>query len=83
MRYAGLMVAVLESRLRDSFFGLADQPVCTDGDFALHVVGPFGAAFNFGDRAPIDVSPLACLSPTAGLSTVGSRSVRMTGGSCH
>jgi hypothetical protein len=49
MRYAGLMVAALESALGDSF-GLAERPglACT-GDFALHAAGPFGAAFNFGD----------------------------------
>ncbi|HUC09583.1 MAG TPA: heparinase II/III family protein [Stellaceae bacterium] len=49
MRYAGLMVAALESTLGSSF-GLADRPgFAQTGDFALHAVGPFGAAFNFGD----------------------------------
>jgi heparinase II/III-like protein len=63
MRYAGLMVAALESTLRDSF-GLADQPgFAQTGDFALHAVGPFGAAFNFGDsERRFDVSPLAWLA---------------------
>src|SRR5436190_13041936 len=60
MRYAGLMVAALESTLRDSF-GLADQPgFAQTGDFALHAVGPFGAAFDFGDsERRIDMAPLA------------------------
>jgi Heparinase II/III-like protein len=60
MRYAGLMVAALESTLHCSF-GLADRPgFAQTGDFALHAVGPFGAAFNFGDSEPrIDVAPLA------------------------
>jgi hypothetical protein len=52
MRYAGLMVAALESAFGASF-GLAERPgfACT-GDFALHAAGPFGAAFNFGDSEP-------------------------------
>jgi hypothetical protein len=60
MRYAGLMVAALESTL-DHGFGLADRPGFEQtGDFALHAVGPFGAAFNFGDSEPrFDVAPLA------------------------
>ena len=60
MRYAGLMVAALESTLHYSF-GLADRPgFAQTGDFALHAVGPFGAAFNFGDSEPcLDVAPLA------------------------
>jgi Heparinase II/III-like protein len=59
-RYAGLMVAALESTLGDSF-GLAEQPgFAQTGDFALHAVGPFGAAFNFGDtERRFDISPLA------------------------
>jgi Heparinase II/III-like protein len=59
MRYAGLMVAALESTLGDSF-GLADLPgFAQSGDFALHAVGPFGAAFNFGDsERQFDASPL-------------------------
>jgi Heparinase II/III-like protein len=59
MRYAGLMVATLESTLGGSF-GLADQPgFAQTGDFALHAVGPFGAAFNFGDSEQrYDASPL-------------------------
>jgi len=63
MRYAGLMVAALECTLRDSF-GLADQPgFAQTGDFVLHAVGPFGAAFNFGDsERRFDVSPLAWLA---------------------
>jgi hypothetical protein len=63
MRYAGLMVAALESTLGNSF-GLADQPGFRQtGDFALHAVGPFGAAFNFGDSdRRFDVSPLAWLA---------------------
>ena len=63
MRYAGLMVAALESTLLDSF-GLADQPgFAQTGDFVLHAVGPFGAAFNFGDsERRFDVSPLAWLA---------------------
>lgn len=62
MRYAGLMVAALESALGDSF-GLVDRPgFAQTGDFALHAVGPFGAAFNFGDSEHrFDVSPLAWL----------------------
>jgi hypothetical protein len=60
MRYAGLMVAALESTLHDSF-GLADRPgFAQTGDFALHAVGPFGSAFNFGDSEPrFDMAPLA------------------------
>src|SRR5215471_10468679 len=60
MRYAGLMVAALESTLGDSF-GLAERPgLAQTGDFALHAVGPFGAAFNFGDSEPrFDLAPLA------------------------
>jgi hypothetical protein len=60
MRYAGLMVAALEGALHDSF-GLADRPgFAQTGDFALHAVGPFGAAFNFGDSEPrFDMAPLA------------------------
>lgn len=60
MRYAGLMVAALESTLGDSF-GLAGRPGFAEtGDFALHAAGPFGAAFNFGNSDPrFDVSPLA------------------------
>jgi hypothetical protein len=63
IRYAGLMVAALESTLGDSF-GLADRPgFAQTGDFALHTVGPFGAAFNFGDsERQFDVSPLAWLA---------------------
>ncbi len=49
MRYAGLMVAALESTFGCSF-GLAESPgFAQTGDFALHAAGPFGAAFNFGD----------------------------------
>lgn len=52
MRYAGLMVATLESTFGQSL-GLADLPgFAQTGDFALHAVGPFGAAFNFGDWNP-------------------------------
>jgi len=60
MRYAGLMVAALESTLGGSF-GLADRPgFAQTGDFALHAAGPFGAAFNFGDsELRYDASPLA------------------------
>jgi Heparinase II/III-like protein len=63
IRYASLMVAALESALGDSF-GLADWPGFSQtGDFALHTVGPFGAAFNFGDsERQYDVSPLAWLA---------------------
>jgi len=59
MRYAGLMVAALESTLGDSF-GLAARPGFAEtGDFALHAAGPFGAAFNFGDSdRRFDASPL-------------------------
>ena len=63
IRYASLMVAGLESTLGDSF-GLAERPgFAQTGDFALHTVGPFGAAFNFGDsEQQFDVSPLAWLA---------------------
>jgi len=63
IRYASLLVAALESTLGDSF-GLADRPGFAEtGDFALHTVGPFGAAFNFGDsERQFDVSPLAWLA---------------------
>jgi len=63
IRYASLMVAGLESTLGESF-GLADRPgFAQTGDFALHTVGPFGAAFNFGDsERQFDVSPLAWLA---------------------
>jgi hypothetical protein len=60
MRYAGLMVAALERTLGDSF-GLSGKPgFAQTGDFALHAVGPFGAAFNFGDsQQHYDASSLA------------------------
>ncbi len=60
VRYAGLMVAALESVFGDSF-GLAERPgFAQTGDFALHMVGPFGDAFNFGDsERRFDASPLA------------------------
>jgi len=63
IRYASLMVAALESTLGESF-GLADRPgFAQTGDFALHTVGPFGAAFNFGDsERQFDVSSLAWLA---------------------
>ena len=63
MRYAGLMVAALESTFGDSF-GLADRPgFAQTGDLVLHGVGPFGAAFNFGDsETRFDVSPLTWLA---------------------
>jgi len=63
IRYASLMVAALESTLGDSF-GLADRPgFAQTGDFVLHTVGPFGAAFNFGDsERQFDVAPLAWLA---------------------
>jgi hypothetical protein len=59
-RYAGLMVAALESTF-DQSFGLAGRPgFAQTGDFALHAVGPSGAAFNFGDsELRFDVSSLA------------------------
>jgi hypothetical protein len=62
-RYAGLMVAALESTLGTSF-GLADRPgLAQTGDFALHAAGPFGAAFNFADsEREFDVSPLLWLA---------------------
>lgn len=62
-RYAGLMVAALESTLGTSF-GLADRPgVAQTGDFALHAAGPFGAAFDFADsERHFDVSPLIWLA---------------------
>ena len=48
MRFAGLMVAALESTFGQSF-GLAERPGFSQtGDFALHAVGTSGAAFNFG-----------------------------------
>ena len=60
IRYASIMVAALENTLGDSF-GLAERPgFAQTGDFVLHTVGPFGAAFNFGDsERQFDVSPLA------------------------
>jgi len=60
MRYAGLMVATLESSFGCSF-GLADRPgFAQTGDFALHTVGPSGAAFNFADSEDrLDTSALA------------------------
>ncbi len=63
MRYAGLMVAALEGALGDSF-GLAERPgFAQSGDFALHAVGPFGAAFNFADSEHhFDVAPLVWLA---------------------
>jgi Heparinase II/III-like protein len=62
-RYAGLMVAALESTLGDSF-GLVDRPgFASTGDFALHATGPFGAAFDFGDSVRrFDVAALAWLA---------------------
>lgn len=63
MRYAGLMVAALESALGDSF-GLADRRGFADtGDFALHATGPFGAAFDFADSEQRwDPTPLVWLA---------------------
>ena len=63
MRFAALMVAALESTFGDSF-GLAEQRgFAQTGDFALHTVGPFGTAFNFGDsHRRFDVAPLAWLA---------------------
>ncbi len=60
MRYAGFMVAALESTLGCSF-GLSDcAGFAQTGDFALHAAGPFGAAFNFGDsQQQYDILPLA------------------------
>lgn len=70
MRYAGLMVAALESALGDSF-GLADRPgFAVTGDFALHATGPFGAAFNFADSEQRwDPTPLAWLAHRFGRTT--------------
>jgi hypothetical protein len=63
VRYAGLMIAALESTLGDSF-GLAERPgFAATGDFALHSAGPFGAAFDFGDSVRrYDVGALAWLA---------------------
>jgi Heparinase II/III-like protein len=63
VRHASLMVAALESTLGDSF-GLADRPgFSATGDFALHAVGPFGAAFDFGDSVRrFDVAALTWLA---------------------
>jgi hypothetical protein len=60
MRYAALLTAALESTFGDSF-GLADRAGFAEtGAFALYTVGPFGAAFNFGDsELRYDASPLA------------------------
>ena len=82
MRFAGLMVAALESAFGQSF-GLAERPGFSQtGDFALHAVGTSGAAFNFGDSEPqFDVSrslgsrtvlggrpmPGCCADTTAGI----------------
>jgi hypothetical protein len=62
-RYAGLMVAALESTLGSSL-GLADRPgLAQTGDFPLHAAGPFGAAFDFADSdRQFDVSPLLWLA---------------------
>lgn len=72
MRYAVLMVAALESALGTSF-GLAERPGFGEtGDFALHAVGPSGAAFNFGDsQERYDPSPLAWLAHRFGRAVDG------------
>ena len=50
MRYAGLMVAALESALGDSF-GLADRPgFAQTGDLALHAVGRLGRPLILATR---------------------------------
>jgi hypothetical protein len=63
MRYAALMVAALESTLGDSFELTKQRGFAQTGDFVLHAVGPFGAAFNFGDSdIRFDAAPLAWLA---------------------
>jgi Heparinase II/III-like protein len=63
VRYAGLMIAALESSLADSF-GLATAPGFAEtGDFALYLRGPGGEAFDFGDSVRrFDTAPLAWLA---------------------
>ena len=63
MRYAGMMIAALESALGKSF-GLAERPgLAATGEFALHAAGPFGAAFDFADSEQHwDPTPLAWLA---------------------
>ncbi len=63
VRYAGLMIASLESSLGESF-GLAAAPgLAETGDFALYLSGPRGEAFDFGDSVRrFDAAPLAWLA---------------------
>ena len=63
VRHAALMIAALEATLGDSL-GLAQRPgLAQTGDFPLHAVGPFGAAFDFGDSTrTFDPLPLAWLA---------------------
>ncbi|HEV2301745.1 MAG TPA: heparinase II/III family protein [Stellaceae bacterium] len=72
VRYAGLVIAALESSLGDSF-GLADRPgFAQTGDFPLYASGPFGAAFDFADSArQVDPSPLAWLAHRFGRASDG------------
>jgi hypothetical protein len=67
MRHAALLIAALEATLGQSF-GLASLPGLSEtGDFALHAVGPFGAAFDFGDSAQaFDPLPMAWLAQRYG-----------------
>lgn len=63
VRSAALILAALES-VFGSCFGLADQPgFAATGQFSLHVQGPSGKAFNFGDSiSALDTSALRWLA---------------------
>jgi hypothetical protein len=63
VRHAALMIAALEAALGDSF-GLAQRPgLAKTADFARHALGPFGAAFDFGDSTRgFDPLPFAWLA---------------------
>lgn len=63
VRYAGLMVAALESSLGESFGLTAAPGFAETGDFALYLRGPAGEAFDFGDSVRrFDTAPLAWLA---------------------
>jgi hypothetical protein len=72
VRSAALTIAALESAL-DRSFGLADRPgFAATGQFALHVRGPSGAAFNFADSTTdFDASALGWLARRFGSAADG------------
>ncbi len=71
-RFSCLTVAALEASLGDSF-GLAHRPgFSRTGDFALHVTGNSGDAFDFADsQRRFDLIPAAFLAHRCGRATDG------------